>query len=46
MHVKTVCKYFEIKDLGEYHDLYLQSEVLLLVDVFEIFRKINVFRNF
>ena len=40
MHGKRVCKDFEIKHLGEYHDLYLKSETLLLVDVFKNFRKI------
>ena len=34
-HVKRVCKDFEIKNSGEYHDLYLQSNTLLLPDVFE-----------
>ena len=33
-----VCKDFEIKDLGECHDLYVQSDTLLLADVFENFR--------
>ena len=32
---KRVCKDFEIKNLREYHDLYVQSDTLLLVDVFE-----------
>ena len=34
-HAKRVCKDFEIKKLGEYHDLYVQSDTLLLADVFE-----------
>ena len=38
-HRKRVCKDFEIKNLGEHHDLYLNSDPLLLADVFEIFRK-------
>ena len=37
-HSKRVCKDFEIKNLGEYHDLYVQSNTLLLADVFENFR--------
>ena len=37
-NAKRVCKYFEIKHLGEYHDLYVQSDTLFLVDVFENFK--------
>ena len=39
MHAKKVCKNFEIKKSGKYHDLYLKSARLLLVDVFKNFRK-------
>ena len=43
-HAKIVCKDFEIKHLGEYHDLYVQSDTLLLADVFEDFRNICVLK--
>ena len=37
-HPKRVSKDFEINNLGEYLDLYVQSDTLLLADVFENFR--------
>ena len=37
-HAKRVCKDFKVNKLGEYHDLYLQSDILLLPDVIENLR--------
>ena len=39
INAKKVCKDFETRNLGEYHDLYFKSDTLLLADVFENLRK-------
>ena len=36
----NVFKTFKLNNLGDYHDLYVQSDTLLLADVFESFRKL------
>ena len=41
-HAKKVCEDFEIKHLGEHHDLYVQSDILLLGNVFENFRNMSL----
>ena len=41
VHAKRVCKDFEMKDLREYNDLYVQSDTLLLAGIFENFRNMS-----
>ena len=37
-HANNVFKVFKLENLGDYHDLYVQSNTLLLADVFNNFR--------
>ena len=39
-HSRRVWSKFGINNLGEYHDLYLRMDVILLANVFEAFRKV------
>ena len=39
IHAKNVFKTFKLINLGDFHDLYVQSHTLLLADIFENFRK-------
>ena len=41
-HGNNVFKKFKLKNLEEYHDLYVQSDTLLLADVFENFRNMCI----
>ena len=41
-HAKRICKSFDIKNLGEYHDLYVQGHTVLLADLCENFRNICI----
>ena len=36
-HAQKVYEEFKLKNLGNYHDLYVQSDTLMLADVFENF---------
>ena len=41
-HGNNMFKKFKLKNLGKYHDLYVQSDTLLLADVFENFRNMCI----
>ena len=41
-HGNNVFKKFKLKNLGQYHDLYVQSDTLPLADIFENFRNMCI----
>ena len=36
-HAERVCKDLEVKNVREYHDLYVESNTLLFIDIFDDF---------
>ena len=41
-HAQNIFEEFKLKNLGNYYDLYIQSDTFLLADVFENFRNIYI----
>ena len=39
-HEQNIWQYFNIQNMGEYHDLYLETDVILVADTFESFRDV------
>ena len=41
-HARNVWDKFKLKNVGDYHDLYLETDVILLANVFESFRRVCI----
>ena len=41
-HARNVWSKFKLKNMGDYHDLYLQTDVVMLANVSESFRKVCI----
>ena len=41
-HAKRIFRNLSNKNLGDYHDFYVQSDILLFADVFENFRNMCI----
>ena len=41
-HAKNIWDKFKLKNMGDYHHLYLETDVILLANVFESFRKVCI----
>ena len=42
IHAQKVFEEFKLKNLGNYHDFHVQSDTLLLTDVFDNFRNMYI----
>ena len=41
-HARNISNKFKLKNVGDYHDLYLEMDVILLANIFESFRKVCI----
>ena len=42
-HAERVFEYFNSKNVGDYHDVYVQIDTLLLADVFDAFMCLKIY---